>query len=349
VTVAESRRAAESGPARAERLAPGLLAALAGVTVAEDCRSGSVGGRDIEARSEAEFAYRLSHAIYEVLHVGWVAEPSDKARLGRDDAFEARLLAATPHTSVVRTASVVSSDADHVRVELDGVRVAVPVPEAAQVAPGSPMEVRLPSCRPALSPGYWVTDGTQALPAHSPIVRLYLHLQSAGAVLAAWQAALAFLEARAAPYRAKATSVPALLPRRDAIVVYVCEQDIAAATALGERIAHVAEVAESVSAFTEQLAAGVSIAWEPSDPRPTMRGLSFGEHRSRATADGLMRQARSAGEQATPHALRQALEEAGIDPDRPARNLRRGRQEQAGQEALLPPRADPSGRSLRGQ
>jgi hypothetical protein len=345
VTAAAARPGAEPGPARAEGVAPGLLAALAGVTVAEDCRSGSVGGRDIEARSEAEFAYRLSHAIYEVLHVGWIAEPADKARLSRDDAFEARLLAATPHTSVIRTAIAVSSDADHVRVELDGVRVAIPVPQAGQVARGSQMGVLLPSCRPALSPGYWVTDGTRALPARSPIVRLYLHLQSADAVLAAWRAALAFLEARATPYRAKATSAPALLPRRDAVVVYLCEQDMAAATALGERIAQVAEVGESVSVFAEQLAAGVAIGWEPSELPPATRGLSFGEHRSRATADGLMRQARSAGEQTVSQAVRQALEEAGIDPGRPARNLHRGRQDQAGQQALLPPPAERTGRS----
>jgi hypothetical protein len=325
VAVAESRPAAESGQARAGDLAPGLLAALARLTVAGDRRSGSVDGRRIEARSEAELAYRLSHAIYEVLHVGWLTEPADRARLDRDDAFEARLLAATPHTSVFRTASVMSADAERVRVELDGVRVTIPAAEAGPVAHGSQLAVRLPSCRPALSPGYWVADGTRALPARSPIVRLYLHLQSAGAVLAAWQAALAFLEARAIPYRAKATSLPALLPRRDAIVVYLCERDMAEATGLGERVAHVAEVGESVSVFAEQLAAGVALAWEPSDPRPTMRGLSFGEHRSRATAEGLTRHARSRSEQTVPRAVRQALAEAGIDPDRPARNMSQAR------------------------
>jgi HopA1 effector protein family len=324
VPVAESRRAGQSGQARAGDLAPRLLTALARVTIAEDCRGGSLGGRSIEARSEAEFAYRLSHAIYEVLHVGWIAEPADKAMRSRDDAFETRLLAATPHQSVVRSGSVVSADAQRVRIELDGVRVAIPAAEAGTAAaPGSRVAVRLPSCRPALSPGYWVTDGTRALPARAPIVRLYVHLQTAGAVLASWQAALAFLEARDVPYRAKATSMPALLPRRDALVVYLREPDLTAAAGLGERVAEVAEVGESVSVFAEQLSPGVAIAWEPSDPRPTMRGLSFGEHRSRATAEGLMRQARSRGHQTIADAVRQALEEAGIDPHRPSRNLRR--------------------------
>lgn len=336
MTIAQARTATQPGPARGEDLERGLLTALAGVTVAEGCRTGSVGGRSLEARTEAEFAYRLSHAIYEVLHVGWIAEPADKARISRDDAFEAHLLAATPHKSVVRTASVVSSDADHVRVELDGVRVAVPAAEADQVGPGSRIGVRLPSCRPALSPGYWVADGTRALPARVPIVRLYVHLQTASAVLAAWRAALAFLEARDTPYRAKATSVPALLPRRDALVVYVCEADITAATDLGQQIGHVADVGESVSVFTEQLAEGVAIAWEPSDPRPAMRGLSFGEHRARATADGLMRQAGSANEQTVARAVRDALEEAGIDASRPSRNLRQPRAELADSQAAAP-------------
>ncbi|HTX86400.1 MAG TPA: T3SS effector HopA1 family protein [Streptosporangiaceae bacterium] len=329
MAVAESRCAAKTAQAsEGDGLAPGLLAALAQVSVANDCRAGSVGDRDIEARSEAELAYRLSYAIYEVLHVGWTAEPAEQARLSHDDAFEARLLAATRHTSVVRTARVVSADAGHVTVELDGVRVQIPATEAGELPRdpgpvGSRIAVTLPSCRPALSPGYWVTDGTRALPARTPIVRLYVHLQTAGAVLAAWPAALEFLEAGGTPYRAKATSVPALLPRRDAIVVYVGEPDIAAATALGQRIGQVADVGESVSVFCEQLAAGVAMAWEPSDPRPAMRGLSFGEHRSRAVAEGLLRQARSAGEQTVAQAVRRALEEAAIDPGQPARNLGR--------------------------
>jgi hypothetical protein len=329
VTVAQSPRAAKTAQAgEGEGLAPGLLAALAQATVAEDCRAGSIGDRHIEARSEAEFAYRLGYAIYEVLHVGWTAEPADKARLSHDDAFEARLLAATPHASVVRTATVVSADAEHVIVELDGVRVQIPAAEAGQLrrdsgSGGSRISVTLPSYRPALSPSYWVTDGTRALPARTPIVRLYIHLQTAGAVLAAWPAALAFLEAGGTPYRAKATSVPALLPRRDAIVVYVGEPDMAAVTALGRRIGQAAEVAESVSVFCERLAPGVAMAFEPSDSRPAMRGLSFGEHRARAVAEGLLRQARSAGDQTVAQAVRRALQEAAIDPDRPARNLRR--------------------------
>jgi hypothetical protein len=327
VAVAQARCGAKTGPPGRGDLAPRLLAALAQVTVADDGRTGSVGDRRIEGRSEAEFGYRLSRAIYEVLHVGWIAEPADKARLGQDDAFEARLLTATPHRTVVRTATVASADADQVRVELDGVRVRIPAAEAGQLARdpaprGSQIEVTLPSYRPALSPGYWVTDGRRALPGRAPIVRLYVHLQTAAAVLTAWQATLEFLEARDVPYRAKATSVPALLPRRDAIVVYACEPDVAAVNALGERIVQVAEVADSVSVFAERVAPGVGVAWEPIDPRPAMRGLSFGEHRARATADGLIRQARSPGERPDARAIRQALEEAGIDPDRPARNLR---------------------------
>ncbi|HXW44756.1 MAG TPA: hypothetical protein VEL03_08220, partial [Streptosporangiaceae bacterium] len=81
-----------------DHLAPRLLAALECVTVAGDCRSASVGSRRIEAASTAELTHRLSHAIYEVLHVGWQTQPADLLRTSKDEDFEARLLAATPHT-----------------------------------------------------------------------------------------------------------------------------------------------------------------------------------------------------------------------------------------------------------
>jgi HopA1 effector protein family len=311
---------AQSLPAQSQ-LAQPLLAVLDCVTVAGDCRSGSVGGRRIEASSPAELIHRLGHALYEVLHVGWPTPPADRVRISKDEAFEARLLAATPHAFVLRPAGVLSAEADRVFVELDGVRVVIPRSEVGQpVQPGSRLEVRLPSCRPALSPGYWVADGTRALAAASRIVRLYVHLTTPAAVVAAWAAVLAMLEERGVGFRAKVTSVPALLPRRDALVVYTAECDLAAVLALGRRIGSVTPVGPEVSVFTERVGPGVAIAWEPSDRRPAMRGLSFGEHRARATAEGLVRHAGTSADDTAADAVRLALIAAGIDPARPAHN-----------------------------
>jgi HopA1 effector protein family len=316
---ADLPRGAGSSPAQ---LAPRLLAALECIKVANDCRSGVVADRQIEAKSTAEFTHRLSHCIYEVLHVGWPAPPADNVRTGNDEDFEARLLAATPHASVLRTANVLAADAGQIFVEMDGVSVAVPRTEAGQAPPGRRIAVRLPACRPALSPGYWVADGTRALATGDRIVRLYVHLPGPAAAVAAWAAVLPMLEERAVAFRAKVTSIPALLPRRDALVVYVGDRDLAAVTALGREIGRVAQVGPEVSVFAERIAPGVAIAWEPTDRRPGMRGLSFGEHRARAIAEGLVRHAGSRNSGTAADAVRQALMTAGIEPARPAWNHR---------------------------
>ncbi len=305
------------------QLPPPLLAALECVAVTGDCRSASVGGRHIEASGTAELMHRLSHAIYEMLHVGWPTQPADRIKTSKDDDFEARLFAATPHDSVLRMASVLATDAKQVFVELDGVKVVIPRADAGQPGePGSRLAVRLPSCRPALSPGYWVADGTRALAlaGSDHLLRLYVHLTNPAAVVAAWAAVLAMLEERGVAFRAKVTSVPALLPRRDALVVYTSDDDLPAVLALAGQIGGVTQVGPEVSVFTERIAPGVAIAWEPGDRRPAMRGLSFGEHRARATAEGLVRHAGSSGGSTAVGAVRLALIEAGIDPARPARN-----------------------------
>jgi hypothetical protein len=322
VALAESPRAGMLAPSQ---LASRLQDALGRMAVASDGRSGSVGGRNIEADSPAEFTHRLSYAIYEVLHVGWEVQPPDAVRTSTDEGFELRLAAATPHASVMRTAGVVAADAGRVFVELDGVRVVIPragTDEPAQ--PGDQIAVRLPSVRPALSPGYWVADGTRALGRAARIVRLYVHLTTSATALAAWEAVLAMLEERGLAFRAKVTSVPGLLPRRDALVVYADDSDLEAVLAIGRQIGSVTKVGPEVSVFTDPIAPGVAIAWEPADPRPAMRGLSFGEHRARAVADGVVRHARSSDGSTVAESVRLALIEAGINPARPAAELELG-------------------------
>jgi hypothetical protein len=342
VRAAESQPAAVPGipgePMAAAPLAPSLLAALERITVSAGCRGGSVGGRVIQAGSAAELTPRLSRTIYDVLHAGRPAEPAEPAGdtgSRKDAGFEARLLAATPHKSVVRTARLLSADAGQVRVELDGVKVVIPrgladLSETGHSRHGDRVAVRLPSWRPALSPGYWVADGATALAAGEDILRVYVHLRTAAAAIAAWQTVLSLLAERGVAFRAKVASAPGLLPRNDALVVYLGGSapqggGLATASAVADRVGRIGGVGAGVSVFAERIAPGVAIGWEPADRRPWMRGLSFGEHRARAVAEGLVRHAAAPRGGQAAGAVRLALIEAGIDPARPARNLRQQR------------------------
>lgn len=326
-------------------LAAELEELLASIAVAPDCRSAKVAQRTVEASSQAELAFRLGRAIYEVHHVGWAQAPADSEMTGQDEHLEALLRAAIPHRWVTRPARLLSAGLESDIVQIEGVKVAfphrdvkaiaspptrtgpkpAPQPPAdteAKTAPQPPpgVTVRLPSARPALSPGYFVADGSRALEVTGDLLRVYVHLRSEEALVHTWQAVLDALEECGAGYRSKVTSVPALLPRRDALVIYLDGAATATAALIAELACDIAD-GQEVSAFTERLGPGVGIGWEPSDRRPPMRGLSFGEHRSRAVAEGLLAHAASGQQVSAAASVYRALVSAGIDPASPARNL----------------------------
>ncbi|HWM38613.1 MAG TPA: T3SS effector HopA1 family protein, partial [Streptomyces sp.] len=88
-----------------------------------------------------------------------------------------------------------------------------------------------------------------------------------------------------------------------------------------EKVSGVPGLVPSVSPFARELAPGVCTGWEPEDPRPGQAGLSFGQHRALALAEGLLAvRGRPAG--AERHAsVAEALTAAGIDPLEPSRNI----------------------------
>jgi hypothetical protein len=117
-----------------------------------------------------------------------------------------------------------------------------------------------------------------------------------------------------------------MLPRRDGFVLYLPARAVGISRQIAAVAGRVPGVGSQVSAFAEPVGPGVAIAWEPADGRPGMSGLSFGEHRATALADGLVRHAAllADGERSPATAsVRRAFVEAGIDPGRPARNLHR--------------------------
>jgi hypothetical protein len=318
-------------PGAEPALAPRLAAALKLITVSEDGRRASVKGQQIHAGGSAELEQRLARHIYEVLHVGRNAPDVASGRpvgVTRDADFEASLLAAMPHREVIREAVFLGGGQSQVLAELEGVKVRVSPSEIAggarQLAARGRLRVRVPAGRPALSPGFCTAEGRRPVRPDEPIVRVYAHLRTPAAAGMAWGLVLTLLDRRGLRYRAKVSSRRDLLPRRDALVVYLAAEDLSAAGEIARSISQVDEVGRSVSIFAEQIGAGVAIGWEPTDRRPGTAGLSFGEHRALAVAHGLTRHALSrptglAGSAAA--AVRRSLLHASIDPANPARNV----------------------------
>ncbi|HEY8982172.1 MAG TPA: T3SS effector HopA1 family protein [Streptomyces sp.] len=278
-----------------------------------------VAGTGITARTLGELRARLAEELYRRFHQGVrpaVVHPRDLV----DPRFEAALKDAVPHRAVrvpTREAGR-SGDGEEVTVVLAGVRVRA-ARSLVRTGDDGAVSVELPPARPALSPGFLSAVGSRLPRADAgPVLRVYLHLADAGAAPTVWGTVLRRLEDAGPPYRAKILSHPGRYPRRDAMVVYVTDQVEQAVDTI-VRAPLDGCLADSVSPFTRAVAPGVSLAWDPV-PRPgAARRPSFGQHRARACADGLVDHARHG----TPvdEALARALRTAGADPALPHRNL----------------------------
>lgn len=263
-----------------------------------DGRRDRLESTELEAPSARRMAERLGHELYRRLHSG----STDGGPSERNPALEAALAEATPHDT---SPTPVTSVADGV-VLIDGLRVRVPAPTGP--------EILLPAARPALSPGHYLVDSPTGRLRGDPVLRVYLHLQDPTKAAARWHDVLTALNDAGVTYRAKVVSTPEGYPRRDAMVVYLGPGHWHAATLIRDAAAGRPGVGREHSLFAHPLAPGIAVAWDPDDQRPGHRGMSFGEHRARATAEALLR----GTDLAT--ALTECFTAARVDPARPARN-----------------------------
>ncbi|MEY9950344.1 T3SS effector HopA1 family protein [Kitasatospora sp. GAS1066B] len=274
-----------------------LARAVEQVWIAEDLSAATVGHRELTAEHPRELQRLLSTAMYEVLHAGLDPEPGSIPFHLRDAAFEQVLAAAVPNRTTTVTAQVeempVGADGP-VLLRREGVRVWTPrerilaPAEPAALTAGQPVAVRAAAARPALSPGFFLVDGERPAAGAGPVLRVYVHLTEPDPGVEVWRAALAFLHDARAGYRAKVVSTRVLYPRRDALVVYLREGSWELATELAAALVGLPGLGADVSLFTRRLAPGIAAAWEPTDPRPGMRGLSFGQHRAGVLAQALI-------------------------------------------------------------
>jgi type III HopA1-like effector protein len=281
-----------------------LVEALAEVWVAPDGRQARLGGTELEASSARRMTELLGRELYQRFHAGNAGgDPGEPS-----PALEAALAEATPHRTAPAAATRPADGAADDVVLIDGLRVRVP----RDMLTGP--ELLLPAARPALSPGHYLVDGPTGRIGGGPILRVYLHLCGPEDAPARWHDVLVALNDAGVTYRAKIVSTPGGYPRRDAMVVYLGPAHWHAATLIRDAAADRPGVGLEHSLFAHPIAPGVAVAWDPDDPRPGRRSMSFGEHRARATAEALLRNTDLAT------ALAECFTAASIDAARPARN-----------------------------
>jgi hypothetical protein len=306
-----------------------MWSALRDVRVAADRASATVGEREVTSESPREMRRLLAEAIYDVLHAGQFVEKGSLSYRLREAPFEEELAAAVPHEeTTVRVRRLggpreIANGRRAVLVEREGVRVWVP--EERLVEPVEPtagddvpeiLTLRVAARRPALSPGFFLVDSSRPQQLRQEGLRVYIHITEWQAAAGIFGRVLGLLEDRRVPYRSKVLSSKALYPRRDALVVYLDRPWWSMAADIAGAVDGLPGIGTETSVFAERMVPGVAIACEPDDARPGMRGLSFGQHRATALATALLE-----AEDDLAGAVRAAFEAAGIDPERPGRNL----------------------------
>ncbi|GAA2003832.1 hypothetical protein GCM10009799_33730 [Nocardiopsis rhodophaea] len=313
-------------------LAEELRKALQEVSVSDDARSAVINEKELGADDTGQLRHIIARELYTRWHIGRPVEDEPPSRTLRDPDLEELLLAATPfeHTEIAVRALTEEDGNGQLLTEIEGVRVRVPAERVASRAwtgGEKPVTLRLDAVRAALSPGFFFTDRSRGRRdgKGGPTLRVYVHLLHSEAAPRVWRLILERLEDLGAPYRAKILSARGLFPRRDGIVVYLRPGAWHAVETVRDAVAESEEngIGHEGSVFTDQLAPGVATAWEPYDKRPGMKGLSFGEHRALAVAEGLIDHARHEESRFRERevSVSAALRRAGIDPLAPHRNL----------------------------
>lgn len=188
-------------------------------------------------------------------------------------------------------------------------------------AAGAPASVQLPCARENLSPGFFYLIGTRGrFDRGRPYPRFYLNV----APEAAPDVAAALLSTLDAPFEAKFANDPAAYCRVDPAVLYTGQHDYGAtrATLLDLSDRHPDWWREGTPLFSLPLATGIAAAECPREGEETGALESFGHHRCRLLAQGVL--AALQGGDATPEAaiaaVAAAFEASGLDLAQPHRH-----------------------------
>ncbi|MER6037938.1 T3SS effector HopA1 family protein [Streptomyces sp. NPDC001835] len=304
-------------------LLPELECALEKIELQSDGMVAHVDGHKLEANSPRHLSVLLRWSLYDFLHSGRGPDTYKSKDVVRNVTLEAELARVMPHQETITSARVDGRRGGELLASIDGTRVWVPEHRKLADAPGGGEVVYLsmPAARPALSPGFFLADGSRGRSVRKPVLRVYAHVRSIEAVPGVWAAALRCLEDKGVPYRAKVASSPLLLPRRDALVVFLGPDGWDAAPDIVNALDGLPGLGEEVSVFARRLAPGVSMAWHPFARRSRgPSGLSFGQHRATAVAQGLVDHAIGTHGGSRAEAVADAMREAGIDPADPFRH-----------------------------
>jgi len=180
---------------------------------------------------------------------------------------------------------------------------------------GATVSLRAPHDTFDAQPGYYFAFGNalDELADQLTLVRLYFNCSPESAVLLMGELTAA-LNRFQAPFQLKTPATPALYGRTDAAVLYLGARYFPITARIVASALDKVPVETATPLFTKRLWPGVGAAVEPGS------GESFGSHRCRLTAEGIVDGWRQGGAQETPKrmaAVAARFAAAGLDVQRP--------------------------------
>lgn len=293
------------------------------ITIDTDRPRATVDSTHFSAGSIPELRAELSATIYNHLHLK-NPEIANIPATGEQD-LEAHLKEGLPHkfspqqAEPTKSPEVLVNGATHESLRITGVKVLVPKDQAIKNPEGVTYGANLPSWRENTTPGFFLSFSEEGQLDRSRISRLYINCETAQEALTYWPQILESLAQNKIVYQAKILSSSAAYPRSDAIVIYTDDSQEETATSLVGNILQSEDTPKTPpSIFSRHLTERLSTATEPNDLRPSYRGLSFGQHRSRVLAEALLEA--TTARQPLAEVWAHRAEEAHINPASPYLN-----------------------------
>ena len=283
-------------------------------------------GSPAEASSEQLMARAIQGSLYDCCYahrLGDAARQRDRQVPVEDADFARRLAEANPSRErwdpdwmiyqLGANGQVFVRKGERERVAMPGAFISdFVVGQAPQI--GASVRLRAPHEAMGIQPGYYFAFGEtlDEVAEQLSLVRFYFHCaaENAAPLLAALGSALNRFQV---PFQVKAPISPGLYGRTDAVVLYLAARFFAIVARIVSSIREQIALEFTVPLFTKQLWPGIGVAVDPGT------GDSFGSHRCRLCAEGIVDAWREGKQEAparlTASAARFAT--AGLDITRP--------------------------------
>lgn len=307
------------------KLSDRLRKALDALEIDQESHTVTVGDEPVSHDTPLRLRQELSGTLYRHWHAG-IGKRTEERDLRRDYRFEDLLREATPHrtsktTAVIKSAALGGPMGRHVLFDIGRVRLQIPEHEAPQPLPaiGTKTTLDLPAIRPALSPGFFLVNGSAGGPLGSAdILRVYFHIDESSMAPSVWHSVISHLETEQATYRAKVLAKASGYPRRDAIVLYLSDESWGVVGGVVDSVQHLPGLNPEYSVLCGEVADGVAFAWDPKDRRIGWDRMSYGQHRTAVIAGAISEHVFENADLYS--AVASALVEADVDPEAPQRN-----------------------------